>query len=180
MPIEDLNVPWIIVAMIFISFLRFIVDNLRKKNEDEEDEDFEDWDEDEATETAPQQRGSAPPPVVARRSPTSQTSSPGDELRRFLESLREPEVQPSKPPPPPPPPEPEEVPQRTEVSAEQKEAAKAFQSRSIGTRSTSSHGTNLDLQELLGDPAALRKAILLREILGPPAALRDQGHEPQV
>lgn len=177
----DISVPWIIVAMIFISFLRFLLERIKGTGPAEEDLDQPPWS------RQPDGAPSAPPDHP--RPPSA-----SEELRRFLETLRE-EPQPAPPPPtarpvapvaqraaPPPPPAaavPPEPPVQT-VTADQKAAAHAYRKRFKFPTPSESRllaAPRRSLASWLRDPDSLRHAVVLREVLGPPIALRPRDQD---
>ena len=112
-----------------------------------------------------------PTPPPAKRSPSSPLpppGSPGDELRRLLESLRDqppaPGTSPKEPFPrkkkqnPPPPPITPALPPKVAPAAKQAPASMPPKARPRPLRLT---------------PQSIREAVILKEVLDPPKALRD-------
>ncbi len=161
--------PWIIVAMIFIAFVRWLMDRLNRGNRGPEDfeADFE---------LEPDQQAPARPPRPPR--PASY-EDPQDELRRFLESLREgppaePEVEePPAPvlveetaqPTPPPPPLPAAPPARS--------IPKARLPKPLYTTPDMKAVLSPRYAALLADQRDLQNAFVLKEIFDPPVSMRE-------
>ncbi len=164
--LADLGDYWIIIAMIFIAFFRWLFSDRRRVDQPME-EDFE-------PEIEPQrQPQSAPPPVPAR--PAQEQADPAAELRRFLEQMTGQVAQPAPPPPVPkqqPPAKPAET--RVELTQEEKRALERLQRQErLRGSALSASGPSPSLQALLATPDSLKKAVLLKEILDRPVAFRD-------
>ena len=167
--IADVDFPWVIVAMIFIMFFRWLTDRLGKRfGESGEDEDFTRFEtEQEVRETTG--RASPPPP------PVQGSDAPAQQLKRFLETIAEGiEVQPQAPAPQAPSPAPARTTPppapRTEPSDAQRRAAHHYQEVMAARRRhrppTTGHPLHLN-------PQTLRQAIILKEVLDAPRALRE-------
>lgn len=168
--LAEADVPWVIVAFIFIAFIRWIFEQIAlRRNPPElvpEDEDeFEEGYERQAT---PQQN--APETASA-------------DLRKFLESLAGIPEEPATPPPPPqerpkPPPVPVdrkvEKPKLTrdeQIALNRLKERQAKQKAREERKKRESHPTAL--RSMLRNPDSLRTAFVLKEILDKPKALRD-------
>lgn len=181
MPIlADISVPWIIVAMIFISFLRFVLDRFKATEDLEQDVD--------QPARPPHPRPLEPPPVPAK---SSSADSAAEEFRRLLKTLQEAQQPPPPPrssqersrpvpaptPPPPPAPAPSRTPAPRPVSTREHEAALAFRQHAAKPAPSAAPSQTPTLAVLLSDPAAIRHAVILREVLGPPIALQPHDAE---
>jgi len=179
--LAETEVPWYIVALIFIAFIRWIIEQIRGRGGDNYVEE-EQAEQDEYHERSQRHEGSG--------------SEPASDLRKFLESLAgeepepEPEPERQRPTPPPvpqtqPPPVPVEAAspykqktiERPNLTSEEKAALERIKERQgMASRRErrKQSGGGVSLRSMLRNKANLRQAYILKEILDKPIALRDE------
>lgn len=179
------DIPWFWVAVGVILFLRWVWTQLTTRKPPPQVEEFEEFEE-VVEEPRGQRRDleqkpsrgatSAPAPPPLPTQPTAQ-QDPGEELRRFLETLAGGPPRAPKPPPPPKKAAPA-LPVQTVVkapvlTAEEKAALERLKQRQARPRRrrepASAPGS---LRGMLHDRKSLQNAILLKEILDKPRAMR--------
>ncbi len=154
---------WVIIAMVFIAFFRWLLFERGKSPEME----------DEVEQVEP--RPTSPPPVPGRGSEQS-ASDPGADLRRFLQELSG--QAPTTPPPPvEAPPLPllsEDVVPIDPYALEALEEENGHLAAAQRPNSARTQARSLSLRKMLSTPEALQQAVMLKEILDPPVSLRDK------
>lgn len=174
---------WIVIAMAFIAFVRWIIEQATGKGERSGDGEHEVV-VDEAGDDVPWRGEEVSRRSLERDTPTSQGGSASSEIRRFLEALGGESVEP--PPPiepatdveaPPPLPANERAPKSIA-------ALEPYPGRGkVGAKELTPYSVDLsqargravlrgDLQELVARPIGLKLGVVLREVLGPPRGLQ--------